>query len=287
MRVKHAKTGVTLIELIVAIAVFTIVLTVTFLLFSFGNRTFSSGDTRYDIQTSLRSAVNYVTEQVRYSTDIEIINSGSVPDQSLVPQYINYLYYDNATNSIIHLNKYFIKSIPVVNVSGTNTGSINFNSVSPYNTIDFNIYAKKKLQEYNINGNLELLNIKLGTAKKVIGTSTPPAAQTGSIIKFKTANNYISEILMPVATIGSTNETKKFTVKFDRSILSVEIITSQTSGVTSPNATFSGDIVTVTTNGTSDGAKVVVRVTFSDYEAYGNIYEYTAVYDSSSKWSIL
>lgn len=63
------------------------------------------------------------------------------------------------------------------------------------------------------------------------------------------------------AQIGDTNKIKKFTVDFDsdRTIFSVEIISSETINVTNPNASFSGNTVTVTTDSILEGAKIYCK----------------------------
>lgn len=271
------KRGLTLVELMVSIAIFTIVLSIAYSIFGFSNKTYYNGVKQYDIQNSIRLANDYITQQIRYATKVKIEDSGAaIPDQSSLDTYDNYIYYEG--NSIVHLSKYNKKTLLI------GSGNINFESIDPFNDISFNITASSGSQNYNIKGEVYPLNLSLGTGK-IEGTSSgTPAKISGSVIYFKTANNYISEELRPVASIGTYNEKTKLTIHFDRDIIGAEVVSS--SGVTNLAITISTRDVTLTTSNTDDSANTVIRVTFGGLESYGNTYDYKAVYDGSSSWSL-
>lgn len=271
--------GVTLVELIVAIAIFTIVIGGAYSIFGFGNTTYYNGVKQYDLQSSIRLANDYITQQLRYAMSIEIKNSGfTVPAQSTLEPYQNYLYVDGT--SIVHLNKYFTKTFQV-----GNGGKIDFTSIEPYKDLSFNIEAVSGRQKYNINGDVYPLNLHLDKGFIEGTASGLPGKKSGTIIYFKTATDFIAERLRPIASIGAFNSKTKLSINYDRDIIGAEILSSD--GVSSPNISYSGRTVTITATNTNDGGKISIRVTFGGLETYGNTYDYNVVYDATTtKWSI-
>jgi prepilin-type N-terminal cleavage/methylation domain-containing protein len=61
------RSGFSLIELIVVIAILSIVITSAFSLFSFGNTIFRKGSSQYNVQADLRLASDFITNQLRYA----------------------------------------------------------------------------------------------------------------------------------------------------------------------------------------------------------------------------
>lgn len=276
---KKKRKGLTLVELMVSIAIFAIVLSVAYSIFGFGNRTYYNGEKQYDIQSNIRLANNYITQQIRYAMNVEIKDSSfTVPAQSSLAPYENYFYFEG--NSIIHLNKYYKKTFVIGPV-----GNINFESIDPFKDLIFNINASSGDQNYNIKGDVYPLNLSLGTGKVEGTASGSPAKKSGLVIYFKTANDYISEKLRPIASIGTYNEETKLTIVFDRDIIDAAVVSS--SDVSSPVASVSGSReVTLNLSGSSDGGIVNIRVTFGGLESYGNTYDYKAVYDDATYWSL-
>ncbi|SMP48802.1 prepilin-type N-terminal cleavage/methylation domain-containing protein [Anoxynatronum buryatiense] len=108
------RSGITLIELIIAIAIALMVLTVSFSVFSFGNSTFRQGVNQYDIQSDIRLASDYIQNQVRYATFIKLIDTptfneflefdeGDPAELLAIKQKLEYIYFDenNRLNHVI------------------------------------------------------------------------------------------------------------------------------------------------------------------------------------------
>lgn len=268
LRKKKNKKGFTLIELIIVIAILAIILAGAYSLFRTGQMTYAKGTKQYDLQSSIRMASDYVTQQVRYATEAEITDS--IPDESSILAYQNYIYFDNTNYSITHYNKYFTKIIPI-----GHPGSIVFKRDSP-KKMDFNISSNYDGQQYNLNSKINIINIHL--SKEISGNSS------GSVLKFRTTDDYMSEKLRPIAVIGSINEETKLEINYDREIIGVEII--EPLGAEGLTVLSSGNDVNVSTTSTNDGFSVSFRVTFGGLETYGNVYDYIAVYSSETKWSV-
>lgn len=272
VKIKKNKKAFTLIELIIVIAIFAIVLTGAYALFRTGHMTYAKGTKQYDLQSSIRLASDYVTQQVRYATEAEITNVASIPSIDAIEPYQNYIYFDSANNSITHYNKYFTKVIPI-----NHPGSIEFKKASD-KRIDFNILSNYDGQQYNLNSRINIINIHLSLDKKISG-----AAQD-SVLRFRTTDDYMSELLRPIAEIGSINEETKLEIDFDREIIEVEILNPL--GVVGLSVVPSGKNVNISTTSTSDGFTILFRVTFGGLETYGNVYDYRAIYSDETKWAV-
>lgn len=269
-------------ELIIALAILSLVLMGIYSLFGFGNTTYARGTRQSDIQSSIRLATDYITQQVRYSTETKIIDASAIPSASGLQPYENYIYFDSTNNTITHLNKYFTHTVPI-----GHPGSIAFRSEEPYKLLSVNLQAQNRGQSYNINTEVISMNLHLGTGGVIEGTpaGTPPA-KTGNALYFKTATDYMAIKLMPVALLGSTNTEKNLEVIYDRDIIGVDIVSSI--GITNPLAVVGagGRTVVITSSETLDAAQVTFRVTFGGGETYGNTYDYTVIYYTATQWEL-
>jgi prepilin-type N-terminal cleavage/methylation domain len=280
--------GFTLIELIIVIALLGIVLEAIFFLFDFGNKTYASSSNKYDIQSSIRLANDFIQSQVRYATNVEI-SSDPVPDQSSIPQFVNYVYYNSSDKVIEYVNRYNKKTFKICpSDESSSSTSIKFTSPSPdYNELGTTISATYRGQSYNLGTNLMVMNLNMGTGIIAGTPSGSPPSINGNVLKFKTATNYMSSLLMPTVQHYITNELNNMVIQFDRNVLNVEIL-SYSSDVINPLVSFSNTNVTITNSNISapTAGNITFRVTFEDLGLYGSIYDYTTEYTEADKWSI-
>lgn len=87
--------GVTLIELVIVIALLGIIISLGFSFFSFGNKSFSRGESQSSIQNSVRIASRYITDEIRTSKDVMLL--AEKPDNF---EAFNYIYVEGT--KIIH-----------------------------------------------------------------------------------------------------------------------------------------------------------------------------------------
>lgn len=275
------KRGLTLLELIIAMGILSIVLMCIYSLFGFGNTTFTRGTRQSDIQSSIRLASDYITQQIRYSTEMKILDDAAIPSLADIEPYENYIYFDSTNNTITHINKYFTKTIPI-----GHPGSIEFTSLSPFKLLKFDIQAENRGQSYNINSEVISMNLHLNARGAITGTTGNTALKSErDAIYFKTATDYMAILLKPVAEALTINMENNLEVSFGREIMNVNIVSSV--GITNPQALITGTkTVGISSVSTLDGAQVVFRVTFGGTESYGNTYDYTVEYNSSTKWSM-
>ena len=162
------RSGMTLVELIVAIAITSIVLVVAFSIQVFGNRAFVLGESKSTVQLEARTAADYITREIRYATSVELLSAvpGTVSESNTA-----YIYVDTGTQDIVYKDS-----------SGTRT-------IADFDTVTLTFTATGKTLYFNIQGDYrsktmdldsKVLPINMSKHDTIInagGTST-------SIVKF-------------------------------------------------------------------------------------------------------
>lgn len=184
---KHTSNGFTLIEVIISISILAILLGGAYMFLGFGSKIFSKGTKQYDIQANIRLAEDYITKQVRFATDVKILDD--LPTDLMLDSHNNYIYFDSSNNSITHINKNFTKKIKL-----GDRGSLEFKSIKPYYELSFIITAEEKQQKYSIEDKLDPMNMKYGAEKLIEGAELESeAVKIGQVIRFKTASEYLED----------------------------------------------------------------------------------------------
>lgn len=88
------KHGITLIELLVALALVGLVLSICFSIFFFSNKTFSKGEDQSAIQSDFRLAADFVKSEMRNSEEVEIVTLDQIPN---IDNGYKYLYVEDNT----------------------------------------------------------------------------------------------------------------------------------------------------------------------------------------------
>lgn len=163
------KKGVTLIELILVLAILTIVIGSAYSLFSFGSKTFTGGSKQYNAQNSTRLIVDYITKEIRFATDLSVQSVSLSENQITDNEHYSYIYikngslhhslYDLATNS---RNSRVLQG----DISEANSS---FNKINN-STLGITMTSNGNNQEYFIDTEVNLPNFKLMSAS-INGTS--------------------------------------------------------------------------------------------------------------------
>lgn len=147
--------GITLVELLISLSIAIVILGLIFSLFFFGNTTYSSGTTQNNIQTDLRLASDIIRDNVRYASDLTVINT----DGTGLDANLNYVYLSSDSQSI-KLKLVGESAKNIINFSGTDyiiTTSFSKNGVTGNAVVFSNSISAKstvsQVLKYTITGN--------------------------------------------------------------------------------------------------------------------------------------
>lgn len=150
------KSGFTLIELIVTIAILGIALSMAYSMGTFGNKYFNNGAAKADVQSNIRLAANYITKELRYSSDATLLTT-----MPLTPEPTKkYIYIDSG--KLKQRYNGIIKNV----IGGTTTLQFNIED----NTVFFKLEGTLKNQTFKLDSKVLLLNIGSNTLVNGIGT---------------------------------------------------------------------------------------------------------------------
>ena len=145
------KSGFTLIELIVTIGILGIVLAMAYTMGDFGRTSFNNGSAKSDIQSNIRLAANYITKELRYSSNATILTTMPLtPDPAK-----KYIYVNNVGILVQNYNS-VIKNI-TGNTSNNITNALQFKIED--NTVYFKVEETFRNQNFKLESKVILLNI--------------------------------------------------------------------------------------------------------------------------------
>jgi prepilin-type N-terminal cleavage/methylation domain-containing protein len=147
------KSGFTLIELIVTIAILGIVLTMAYSMGAFANISFNNGSAKSHIQSNIRLMSNYITKEIRYSSDVTILKT--MPDDEDIKPNKKYIYIDNEM-----LMQYANgKATKIFEDTSSNIVTTLKFEIQDSKTVNFNIQETLKNQTFQLGSTILLLNI--------------------------------------------------------------------------------------------------------------------------------
>ena len=73
--ISYNQSGLTIVEMLVALTLLSIVLAMGYSYFFFGNTTFNKGEAQSNMQRDIRQTAAFITAEVRYATEIEMIDT--------------------------------------------------------------------------------------------------------------------------------------------------------------------------------------------------------------------
>jgi prepilin-type N-terminal cleavage/methylation domain-containing protein len=170
MKSGYSKKGFTLIEIMLAMALFSIILVAISSFFDFGLSTFGVGSRQYDVQAEVRLAVDYVTQEMRYATNASLLNTID-PAAISDTDSNDYFYIENGSlvfssynNGNPRIRKEFGKGIKDASYfSATSDGK--------HQTISASIFAENEKQDYELKSEIALPNINISKSYMANTTS--------------------------------------------------------------------------------------------------------------------
>jgi|GEM_PF-1296303 len=152
------KKGVTLIELIIAIGILSLILMIAFSSNLFGLRVFSRSEVRSNNQFEVRMVTDFIAKQLRFADTIEIITSTPSPTAN---DGHHYFYMENG--SIYYYEDGIGKNVP--GSQGVNDFTLSFAKNSDDKLLEFTV--GKNEPGYDIQTEVQILNLK----QQVSGTN--------------------------------------------------------------------------------------------------------------------
>lgn len=175
------QQGMTLIELLVVLALLTMVAGVGFAFYWSGTNAFTRGGRQSDLQFNLSQTSQFITEELRLASDVEIHASLPAP----LDATRRYIYVQNdaikhahgATTTVLNENvsgrNYSLSLSKFVDASNENDGR----------SVDFTVSANESGQDYFIQSQVHPLNL---------GSNLIQGVSTGPVISYKTNSNRIT-----------------------------------------------------------------------------------------------
>lgn len=293
-KILKEQDGITLIELVVTLAIVTVAVGAILLIFVSGMNIFSSGSSHYDIQGNARLASQYITEELRYAVEIEILDMDNVPeevnlnDNNTIPIYQNYLYYDSSTGAIRRLNRFDEVSMLI-----GNDGYVNFSSELTGKILKYTVLAKDDSKVYNIENEINILNLHLGGVGNELIKTNITDGNDGIILRYVTISDYLSATQLPVIEIGEINNSKAIQLRSDTKKITNVVPNMDNSTVDEyPNISYPDNYTTTLefTKAVKNNDKLEIMVYFSGWDADMNIVEntyiYTLTYSNQNYWTI-
>jgi prepilin-type N-terminal cleavage/methylation domain-containing protein len=144
------KSGFTLIELIVTIGILGIVLATAYSMGTFGSKSFNNGSAKSDIQSNVRLAANYITKELRYSSDATILTTMPLTRDPIK----KYIYVEGG------ILKQYYNGI-ITNIIGDTSSNVatTLQFIIDNNTVYFNINGTFKNQTFQLDSTILLLNL--------------------------------------------------------------------------------------------------------------------------------
>lgn len=138
--------GVTLIELIIALALLSMVLAVGYNYYFFENKTYTIGSNQSNVQRDIRLASDFITREVRNAIELELVSSPTIGDG------YNYIY----LNGLVLMHDSTPKTDPIISQLELKIKKVDNNK----NYLEFIIQGNEGEQTYKINTKVQLNNIK-------------------------------------------------------------------------------------------------------------------------------
>lgn len=206
------NSGFTLIELIVTIGIMGIVLTMAFSIGDFGNKSFNNGSAKSDVQSNTRLASNYITKELRYSSNAKILPALPAT-QDLIENY-KYIYVDGDGILKQYDNVNGINKGKITNIVGDTLNNITNTlvfQIQNTKTVDFSIQETLKNQNFKLNSTILLLNrgnnILVNNTGPVISYSNVPIITATSYNDLENFEKNVFSIVDPSAQFRFTNTT--------------------------------------------------------------------------------
>lgn len=246
--------GLSLIELMIAASLLVIVLAIGYGFYFFGLTSFTSAESRSDVQQNIRMATDFITREVRFASSMELLDAATViPAPEHVGDGVHYILLSG--NAIEHRAKNVSRIIP-----GVISGSVSFDlSFAKSGSHDDMLLIQVSgtgsgLQSYQLSSEIFLENLQH------FGQNITVSGSDLKAIRF-TRHTFVTPVSMS-AQPGTVTEQTGFTGTFTLSLLNdtfdenfnshlslagdfsgLSVVSAVKSGASTATVTLSGDLV--------------------------------------------
>lgn len=268
------KSGFTLIEIIITMAIVGIFLAGVFSFFQYNLNIFNLGKDQSNVQSNIRAVSTTITEQVRYAAEVKILTATelNVVLANTIEAYVNYVYYDAGHIHILNRSKhsqYFVGD----------GGGIEFSASSSGNVLDFIVTGSENNRQYHYDAEVKPLN--LGYRNKTINI----LGSSQQAIMFRTPADFMAIDTRPTVS-GVTYDV-------DTGVVTVDFGVNLTAAVKVSDNDGTSTVVTLLPSNTSveiavsptavTGRRIAFDVTAA---SDGNVFTFALTYDTTNSWEI-
>lgn len=169
MKRTENNQGFTLIEVLITTAILAFVLVVVFSIYFFGDKTFNLGSDRRLIQSDVRLATDYISNEVRYASEISLLDTS--PSSLSNDDPYNYIYINNGALCVSIYNNGGARITSSFGSTLLSTSYFSASGSSGFQELAYVIKAAKGTRTYEMSSKITMPNIK--SAAFVTGTSKP------------------------------------------------------------------------------------------------------------------
>ncbi len=218
--------GLMLVELIISLALLSVVIAVGFTIYSYTNTSFTKGEQQTVVQSNVRGAANFIVREVRYATNLEILNDlpdDFNPKRSYIYVKNEALNHDDGNGNIQ----------PVYGGVGRENviDQINFKrNENNSNLLYFKIKGNNSGVEYLLDSEIQILNLDNDIDITDIKDNNP---QKGSVISYTTLSKSktITEFWFDIGE-------KRYNGYIDELNKTISVIVPETLNLTDIKASF-------------------------------------------------
>lgn len=175
------KKGFTLIELIITIAIFSIVILVIFSMFLFENKVFKFSSEQFNAQSDVRFGIDSINKKIRYATELTILKD--LPVSIPKGDDNNYIYFKDGT---VNFSIYDASKNTRTNtlIGSTISSSSSYFKKINNTTIQINLTGTDNTNTYSLNSKIILKNFLIANPIKNINLGEG-VIDRGSAVKYK------------------------------------------------------------------------------------------------------
>lgn len=291
------KSGITLIELIIAMSIALIVTVAALTLLDFGETVYNNGSNQYNLQSNARLTIQQIMREIRYATEVSILGpSDSIPaDNSSLIEGEGYIYYDTTNGSINIMNSSFNTAYII---GETPTSNVQFSKQINSPLLDYIISGTDKNNSYNLGSSILCLNLQLkntgingensGVAiyyrKDIsIAPSTSPSASISPSPGVPSPSPVVDKPYIEILLNGTSSHSYILRDSIINTIVEANISSFLSGKCNTTDFVWDDDSIELKVNDVKNGYEAIFTVKYND----NKIQSFKVEFDNIGGWSVV